>query len=169
MMDLRPAAGLRPAVRTPWSLLTDQWLLAECLSFTLGCLRLSRLCVCHKGQLLWTDELSWTVTSICVPASLFRQHLFDFVILYYCLKASCCFILSFLFWLLSFGLFFLFFFFSNPALHCCLFALFSVFYGICMLSDFNLVKRLVKSLSERCYISRVYHYHICFVIKVFFS
>ena len=28
----------RPAARAPWSLLTDQWLLAECLSFTSGCL-----------------------------------------------------------------------------------------------------------------------------------
>lgn len=147
----------RPAVRTPWSLLTDQfvswmpvshpWLSAlgplHCCQEPepwhcdpLGVvLRLSRLWLRHKGQLLWTDQLGWTVTSLCVPASLFRQHLFDFIILYYCLKPSCCFILSFLFWLLSFDLFFLFFFLltllcTAVCLHCLLLHFYAFLYAV---------------------------------------
>ena len=36
----------------------------------------------------------------------------------------------------------------------------------CMLSDFNLGKRLVKSLSERCYISRVLSLSYLFCDKI---
>lgn len=50
---------------------------------------------------------------------------------------------------------------------CFLFSHLLYFYLFYMLSDFNLVKHLVKSLSEWSFIARVNYYHIYFVITFF--
>ena len=127
-----------------------------------------RLWLCHKGQLLWTHQLGWIAASLLCSCFTFQTTFiwfYQFILLSEALKL---FYSLFLFWLLSVGLFFFFCFFF--ALPCCLFALFSVFYFIfmrfCMLSDFNLGKRLVKSLSERCYISRVLSLSYLFCDKI---
>ena len=125
--------------------------------------------LCHKGQLLWTHQLGWIAASLLCSCFTFQTTFiwfYQFILLSEALKLF----YSLFFYFGSSPLvcfFFVVFFFALP---CCLFALFSVFYCIfmrfCMLSDFNLGKRLVKSLSERCYISRVLSLSYLFCDKI---